>query len=145
MCNIILGGPSVKIPAGFLYFAVSAYGIYWAHHMIVRRHATAPVSYWYMDLLLGAIILGIGAVLRWTRWQAQTSWLPVLGSCMVAIYYVGASVVTLRRYLAGKILASIPQLSVALLPVLLALVLVALAVFEKFRPDLINPPAHSFD
>lgn len=135
----------MKIPAGFLYLAVSAYGIYWAHHMITRRHATFPVSYWYMDLLVGAIILGAGAVLRVTRWQRQTSWLPVLGSGMVATYYVGASVVTLRRYLDGKILASIPQLGVALLPVLLVLVLLAVALLEKFRPDLLNPPSHSFD
>jgi len=135
----------VKIPAGFLYLAVSAYGIYWAHHMITRRHATFPVSYWYMDLLLGAVILGIGAILRWTRWQRQTSWLPVLGSGMVALYYVGASVVTLRRYLDGKILASISQLGFALLPVLLVLVLLTVALFEKFRPDLLDPPSQSFD
>jgi hypothetical protein len=135
----------MKIPAGFLYLTVSAYGIYWAHHMMTRRHATSPVSYWYMDLLLGAVILGVGAILRWTRLQRQTSWLPVLGSAMVATYYVGASVVTLRRYLAGKILASIPQLGLALLPVLLVLVLLTVTLFEKFRPDLLNPPSHSFD
>jgi len=135
----------VRIPAGFLYLAVSAYGIYWAHHMITRRHASAPVSYWYMDLLVGAIILGIGAVLRWTRWQKRTNWLPVLGSGMVATYYVGASVVTLRRYLAGKILASVPQLGFALLPVLLVLVLLTVALFEKFRPELLEPPSRSFD
>ena len=135
----------MKIPAGFLYLAVSAYGTYWAHHMITRRHATSPFSYWYMDLLFGAIILGIGAILRWTRWRQQTSWLPVLGSAMVATYYVGASVVTLRRYLAGKILASVPQLAIALLPVLLVLILLTVALFEKFRPDLLNPPSHSFD
>jgi hypothetical protein len=58
---------------------------------------------------------------------------------------VGASVVTLRRYLAGKILASIPQLGLALLPVLLVLVLLTVTLFEKFRPDLLNPPSHSFD
>jgi ABC-type Mn2+/Zn2+ transport system permease subunit len=98
-----------------------------------------------MDLLFGAIILGIGAILRWTRWRQQTSWLPVLGSAMVATYYVGASVVTLRRYLAGKILASVPQLAIALLPVLLVLILLTVALFEKFRPDLLNPPSHSFD
>ncbi len=135
----------MKIPAGFLYLAVSAYGIYWAHHMITRRHALAPVSYWYMDLLVGAIILGMGAVFRWTRWHERTTWLPVLGSAMVATYYVGASVVTLRRYLAGKIPASMPQLGIALLPVLLVLVLFTVALFEKFRPDLLDPPAQSFD
>ena len=135
----------MKIPARFLYLAVSAYGIYWAHHMITRRHAAAPVSYWYMDLLCGAIILGIGAILRWTRWQERTRWLPVVGSAMVAAYYVGASVVTLRRYLAGKILATVPQLGFALLPVLLVLVLLTVALFEKFRPDLLDPPSQSFD
>ncbi len=99
-----------------------------------------------MDLLLGAVILGIGAILRWTRWQQQTSWLPVLGSAMVATYYVGASVVTLRRYLAGKILREHSHSwAIALLPVLLVLILLTVALFEKFRPDLLNPPSHSFD
>jgi len=98
-----------------------------------------------MDLLCGAIILGIGAILRWTRWQERTSWLPVAGSAMVAAYYVGASVVTLRRYLVGEILATVPQLGFALLPVLLVLVLLTVALFEKFRPDLLDPPSQSFD
>jgi len=82
-----------------------------------ERHASAPVSYWYMDLL-AARLSSDRRILRWTRWQKRTNWLPVLGSGMVAIYYVGASVVTLRRYLAGKIMASVPQLGFALLPVL---------------------------
>ena len=135
----------MKIPAGFLYLAVSTCGIYWAHHMITKRHATSPVSYWYMDLLLGAVILGIGAILRWTRWQGRTSWLPVLGSEMIAVYYVGATVVTLRRYVAGKIPASGPPLGIALLPVLLVLALLTVALFEKFRPEFLNPPPQSFD
>jgi ABC-type Mn2+/Zn2+ transport system permease subunit len=98
-----------------------------------------------MDLLVGAIILGIGGVLRWARWQQRTNWLPVLGSGMVAMYYVGASVVTLRRYLAGKIMASAPQLGFALLPVLLVLVLLMVALFEKFRPELLEPLSQEFD
>lgn len=135
----------MKMPVGVLYLAVSSYGIYWAHHMMTRRHTTSYVAYWYIDLLLGAMILGVGALLRWTRWQSQTRWLPVLGSAMVAAYYVGASVVTLRRYIAGKIIATVPQLGFALLPVLLVLVLFTVALFEKLRPDLLDPPSHSFD
>jgi hypothetical protein len=130
----------VKIPVGFLYLAVSGYGIYWAHHMLTRRHTNSYVAYWYVDLLLGAVILAIGAILRWTRWQERTRWLPVLGSALVAAYYVGASVVTLRRYLAGKISATVPQLGLALLPVLLVLILFSVALFEKLCPDLIDPP-----
>jgi surface polysaccharide O-acyltransferase-like enzyme len=138
----------VKIPVGVLYLAVSGYGIYWAHHMMTRRHTTSYVAYWYVDLLVGAIILGAGALLRWTRWQAQTRWLPVLGSAMVAIYYVGASVVTLRRFFAGKIHATGVQMSFALMPVLLVLVLFTVALFEKLRPELLeplDPPSHSFN
>jgi hypothetical protein len=130
----------VKIPVGFLYLAVSGYGIYWAHHLLTRRHTNSYVAYWYVDLLAGAVILALGAILRWTRWQQRARWLPVLGSAMVAAYYVGASVVTLRRYLSGKIYATVPQLGLALLPVLLVLVLFSVALFEKFRPDLIDPP-----
>jgi hypothetical protein len=135
----------VKVPASFLYLAVSAYGIYWAHHMITRRHTNSTVAYWYWDLLLGAIILGIGAILRWTRWQVRTSWLPVLGSAMVAGYYLGATVVTLHRQSAGMIKASIPQLVFALIPVLLVLLLLLVALFEKFYPELVEPPPPSYD
>ena len=135
----------MRVPASFLYLTVSAYGIYWAHHMITRRHTTSTVAYWYWDLLLGAIILGIGAILRWTRWRARTSWLPVVGSAMVAGYYLGATVVTLHRHSVGGIKATIPQLGFALIPVLLVVLLLLLALFEKFRPELLEPPAHSFD
>jgi hypothetical protein len=135
----------VRIQVGFLYLAVSGYAIYWAHHMLTRRHTNTNVQYWYIDLLAGAIILGLGAILRWTRWQAKTRWLPVLGSAMVAAYYVGASVVTLRRYFAGRIHATPQQMGFALLPVLLVLILFTVALFEKLRPELIDPPAHSFD
>jgi uncharacterized membrane protein len=138
-------GGGVRIPVGFLYLTVSGYCVYWAHHMITRRHTNTSVAYWYYDLLLGAIILGLGAILRWTPWQAQTRWLPVLGSAMVATYYVGASVVTLRRYFAGRIHATPQQMGFALVPVLLVLILFTVALFEKLRPELIDPPAHSFD
>jgi hypothetical protein len=134
----------VRVPAGFLYLTVSAYGLYWAHHMITRRHTTSTVAYWYWDLLLGAIILGIGAILRWTRWQARTSWLPVLGSAMVAGYYLGATVATLHRQSVGRIKATIPELGFALIPVLLVLLLLLLALFEKLHPELVEPP-HFFD
>jgi hypothetical protein len=130
----------LKIPVGFLYLTVSGYGMYWAHHMMTRRHTNSYVAYWYLDLLLGAVILGLGAILRWTRWRQSTRWLPVVGSAMLAAYYVGASVVTVRRYLAGRISATVPQLGFALLPVLLVLILFSVALFEKLRPDLIDPP-----
>jgi len=135
----------VKVPSSFLYLTVSAYGIYWAHHMITRRHTTSTVAYWYLDLLLGAIILGIGAILRWTRWRARTSWLPVVGSAMVAGYYLGATVVTLHRQSVGRIKATIPQLGFALIPVLLVVLLLLLAFLEKFRPELVEATVHPFD
>lgn len=135
----------MRIPVGFLYLAVSAYGMYWAHHMMTRRHTNTNVAYWYVDLLVGAIVLGIGAILRWTRWQVKTNWLPVLGSAMVAAYYVGASVVTLRRYYAGRIHATPQQMGIALLPVFLVLILFTVALFERLRPELVDPPSHSFD
>ncbi len=135
----------MRIPVGFLYLAVSGYGIYWAHHMLTRRHTSTNVAYWYVDLLAGAIILGVGAILRWTPWQSKTRGLPVLGSAMVAAYYVGASVVTLRRYFAGRIHATPQQMAIALLPVLLVLILFTMALFERLRPELLDPPSHSFD
>ena len=125
--------------------AVSVYGIYWAHHMFTRRHTNTHVVYWYIDLLIGAVILGLGGLFRWTPWHSKTRWLPLAGSAMVAIYYVGASVVTLRRYFAGRIHASGPQMGFALLPVLLVLVLFTVALFETLRPELVDPPSHSFD
>lgn len=135
----------MRVPASFLYLTVSAYGIYWAHHMITRRHTTSTVAYWYLDLLLGALILGIGAILRWTRWRARTSWLPVVGSAMIAGYYLGATVVTLHRQSVGRIKATIPELGFALIPVFLVLLLLLLALVEKLRPELVEPPPHSFD
>jgi uncharacterized membrane protein len=144
----VSSGGGVRIPVGFLYLTVSGYCVYWAHHMITRRHTNTSVTYWYYDLLIGAIILGMGALFRWTRWQARTRWLPVVGSAMVATYYVGASVVTLRRYFAGRIHATAPQMGIALLPVLLVLILFTVALFEKLRPELIDPidpAANSFD
>jgi hypothetical protein len=41
--------------------------------------------------------------------------------------------------------ASVPEMGVALLPVFLVLMLLCLALFEKFRPELIEPPSHSLD
>ncbi len=135
----------MKVPAGFLYLTVSAYGMYWAHHMITRRFTSSGVRYWYLDLLLGAVILGIGGILRWTRWQEQTRRLPLMVSAMVASTNVGATVETLHRHLGGKMRASVPEMGTALLPVLLVLLLLCIALFEKFRPELIEPPAHSLD
>lgn len=135
----------MKMSVGVLYLAVSGYGIYWAHHMMTRRHTNSYVAYWYVDLLAGAVILGLGAILRLTAWRSRTRWLPVVGSAMVAAYYVGASVVTLRRYVAGKVIATLPQLGFALVPVLLVLVLFTVALFEKLRPDLLEPPSHPFN
>ena len=61
---------------------------------------------------------------------------------MVAIYYAGASAVTLHRRLAGSIRASIPEIAIALLPVMLMIMLLCLSLFEKFLPELIDPSGH---
>ena len=47
--------------------------------------------------------------------------------------------------MSGGMRASIPEIGVALLPVLLVLMLLCIALFEKFRPELIEPPSHSMD
>jgi hypothetical protein len=136
----------VKYAVGALYLVVSAYAMNWASHMILRQMNASRFSYWFIDLFLGGLILGVGALLRWTRWQKQTSSLLVLGSGMIAVYYLGAAFVTIRRrYFAGKLMASFPSLAFALIPVLLVLGLWVVAMFEKFRPELLEPPPKTLD
>src|ERR1700722_1680786 len=126
----------MRTPIGIMYLIASGYWIELASTMLAKEIRGARHLYWYSDLFLGGVILGVGAILRWTRWQAQTAWLTVIGSLMAAPYYLAAAVVTVRRYLAGKTVASLPELAVALLPVLLVLALFAIALLEKFRPEL---------
>jgi hypothetical protein len=69
----------------------------------------------YIPLPLGWIFLAGCTALTWNSKKHWTKWLPVVGTGLIAAYFVPAAVVTLPRYARGEVIASTTHLGIALI------------------------------
>ncbi len=105
---------------GMLYFVTALAGLYWSVRLVLLGLYDVPVSIWFVVVFIGSATLLVGAVLWWTSTRAWAQWLPLLGSLLLASYFVPASVEILRSYSRSEV-AGGTQLAVRLTTVALIL------------------------
>jgi hypothetical protein len=107
---------------GGLYLATALVGLYWSIFLTLTGLYGVPFSRWYVWIFVGAAILLAGAILWWVSSKEWTRWLPIVGSTLLATYFVPAGVVLIRQ---GRIDA------IRVVIVLLVLLCLAVAVKER--------------
>jgi hypothetical protein len=113
---------AMKHVIGLLYLATASVGFYWSIYLTLTGLYGLPFSPWYAVIFAGAVLLFIGALLWWVSDDRWTRWVPIIGSVLLASYFVPAAIVLIRQERMDRIRAAI-----------VALVLASLAVSVKER------------
>jgi hypothetical protein len=114
---------------GLLYLSTALVGFYWSIYLTLTGLYGIPFSVWYLVILIGALVLFVGAVDWWVSTSEWTRWLPIVGSALLASYFVPALIVLARQ---GRV--------DAIRALIVALVLTSLAIALKERHTLTSPP-----
>jgi len=87
----------VKHVIGLLYLATALVGFYWSIYLTLIGLYGIPFSPWYVVILIGAMVLLIGAILWWASSREWTRWFPIVGSVLLGSYFIPASIVLIRQ------------------------------------------------
>jgi hypothetical protein len=112
----------MRILIGALYLATALVGLYWSVYLTLTGLYGVPFSRWYVVLLIGGVVLLIGAILWWTSNREWTRWFPIIGSALLGSYFVPAFITMVRQ--GGVDLIRV---------IIVALVLMSLVVSVKER------------
>ncbi len=72
------------------YLLAALIGFYWSIWMTLTGLYGMPFSWWYAELFAGSLLLVTGALLTWFSKRKWARWLPLLGSGMLAAFFVPA-------------------------------------------------------
>jgi hypothetical protein len=86
---------------GALYLVTGLVGLGWAWYMHAMGLYGALFTGWNVILYAGSLALMLGAVLWWTTNRYWTRWLPLVGSGVLAVYFLPAFITNLPDYAAG--------------------------------------------
>jgi hypothetical protein len=92
----------MRNPIGVLYLLTGLVGLYWSVQLTLLGMYGMPFSWWYASIFIGSLILILGAILVWVSGQPWTDWVPLVGSVVLAAYFIPAIAVTLSRYAQGQ-------------------------------------------
>lgn len=115
---------------GVLYVLTGLVGLYWSVRLTLTGLYAVPFSPWYIVVCIGAVMLLAGAVLSWVSMSTWTQWLPVVGSLLLASYFVPAAVDMLRSYSRSEV-AGGAQLATRLAVVALVLASLTAAIINR--------------
>ena len=81
---------------GVLYLLTALVGFYWSVYLSMTGLYGVPFSRWYVVILIGSLVLLAGALFWWTSKSEWTRWMPIIGSALLASYFVPAIIEVLR-------------------------------------------------
>lgn len=98
---------------GILYLLTAFTGLYWSLYLTMTGIYGVPFSLWYLVIFIGGVLLLIGAILWWASSREWVRWLPLVGSGLLALYFVPAFIVVLGEGTADLIRVILVALVVA--------------------------------
>lgn len=78
----------MKHVIGLLYLITAFIGLRWAVYLAMTGLYGVPFSPWVLVVLIGGLLLLVGAILWWSSSKSWTQWLPILGSLLLATYFL---------------------------------------------------------
>jgi hypothetical protein len=123
---------SLRVIVGMLYLLTGLVGLYWSIQLTLMGMYGTPFSWWYAAVAGGSLILILGAILGWSSGRAWTAWVPLVGSVVLAAYFIPAIIVTIYRCVQGQAPVGM-ELAIRVVVVLLVLVSLGVAVSNKLH------------
>ena len=92
---------SLRIGIGFLYMLTGLVALYFSIQLTLTGLYGVPFSRWYAEVFFSALILVIGAVCWWSSNRQWAAWVPLIGSALLAAYFIPAGISLARQCMAG--------------------------------------------
>ncbi|MGE0407040.1 MAG: hypothetical protein AB7O65_12140 [Candidatus Korobacteraceae bacterium] len=123
----------MKHTVGMLYLLTAALGLYWSIYLTMTGMYGLPFSRWFVVVFIGGLVLLLGAIFWWTSARAWTRWLPIIGSGMLAAYFLPAFVSNIQEFMDAFSRPTTDRV-LALGSVLLAITSLVVAVRNRHVP-----------
>jgi len=114
-----------------LYVLDAILGLGWG--IYPSRGYSPSFPWWGIPLLLGSLLLAGCSVRKRSYEKYRGKWPPMVGTGLLAVYFVYGAVVTLRGYVRGIVIASAAQLGFVLALVTFVVVCCAVALWDVLR------------
>jgi hypothetical protein len=112
-------------------YAVDATLVFgWSFYRTLSGFYSPSFPWWSVFLLMGWVLLAVRVVFMWNSERNRTRWLSVFGTGLLTTYFAPATIVTIRGYAKGKIIASTVQLGTTLAMVAFVVVCFAVALWD---------------
>lgn len=85
-----------------LHLTTAGAGMYWGGYLVLTGIYGIPFSAWYLVVLIGGVVLGVGAILQHVLKKLWTAWCVVLGSSLLSAYFFSALVYNIRDFTASS-------------------------------------------
>lgn len=83
---------------GIIYMVTALVGLCWSVYLTLTGLYGLPFSWVYAALFIGSVVLAAGGICTWTAVRGWTLWMPVVGSAIVAAYFIAATFAVVGRY-----------------------------------------------
>jgi hypothetical protein len=111
-----------------LYVFDAILGLGWG--IYPGRGYSPSFPWWGILPLLGSLLLARCSVRKKSYEKYRGKWPPIVGTGLLAVYFVSGAVVTLRGYVRGTVIASVAQLGFVLALVTFVVVCFAVALWS---------------
>jgi hypothetical protein len=123
---------SLRIVIGFLYMLTGLVALYFSIQLTLTGLYGVPFSRWYAEVFVSGLILVIGAVCWWTSNRQWAAWVPLIGSALLAAYFLPAGISLVRQCMAGHG-PGLAELSTRIGAILLVLTSLVISVSNRLQ------------
>ena len=123
----------LRIGIGFLYMLTGLVALYLSVQLTLAGMYGVPFSRWYAEVFFAGLVLIVGAICWWSSARNWASWVPLVGSVLLAAYFIPVGISLLRQCVTGHGPGA-AELAMRVGAIVLVLVSLALSVSNKFQP-----------
>jgi len=122
----------VRIGIGSLYMLTGLVALYFSIQLTLAGLYGVPFSKWYAEVFFAALILIVGAICWWSTSRSWVGWVPLIGSVLLAAYFLPAGISLISQYVGGHG-PGVSELAIRLVAILLVLASLAVSAANRLH------------
>lgn len=122
----------LRIAIGFLYVLTGLVALFFSVQLTLAGMYGVPFSRWYVEVFFAGLILIVGAICWWSSSRQWAAWVPLIGSALLAAYFIPAGISLARQCMAGHG-PGVAELTTRIGAILLVLASLAISVSNRLQ------------
>jgi cell division protein FtsW (lipid II flippase) len=84
---------------GVLHLVTAVAGFGWSVYFTMLGLYGVAFSWWTVEIFIGSLLLLVGAIACWATPRKWARWIPLIGSSLLAVFFLTAFVMNVAGYL----------------------------------------------